>query len=601
MCGIVGRFGAGSPGDLEPALAALRHRGPDSEGTRIGPGWAMGIRRLAIIDVSHGDQPLSNEDGSIWVVCNGEIYNHLELQKDLKARGHRFRTGSDAEVIVHLFEEFGEQFVERLQGMFALFLATPRGCYVARDRLGIKPLYRLTTPAGVYFASEIRALRAVPSAPPAQTEASRVSDYFVFRYVPEPRTAFVGIDRVPAGHLIRLDANGEQARRYWRLEQPAPYAGSFADAVAECRSRLQGVVAAHLMSERPLGVFLSGGLDSSVLAALAVQSAGSRVHLLTAAFPDSDRDETEHARRVAEHLGAPHHVLPIPRLDLDTWRHAVAALEDLVSEPAAIPLWLLSRLARDSMTVAFLGEGSDEVHLGYSVFARLRSRAARRRWARFLPWPPMRGRWADRLGWPAEDEFGFLARFTNLTLPPEDFPAFLPGLPPPPQRLRDRIEELTARLPGPPALRDRVFRLEGWMKDDLLTKVDKTTMAWGIEARVPYLDHTYVEWSLTLPVSFALRGGRTKAVLRAVAEDLLPAAITSRKQHGFLLPLARFLDLLPRQEMLEMLRSREALWRTAFEAPPIEAHLLRFERGDLGAAPFLFQLLQGELWRRTWL
>jgi asparagine synthase (glutamine-hydrolysing) len=262
----------------------------------------MGIRRLSIIDVSGGDQPIANEDQTIWVVCNGEIYNHVALRSHLKQRGHVFRTGSDVEVIVHLYEEYGSNFVDHLQGMFGLFLATPDGCYVARDRLGIKPLYRATTSDGVAFASEIRALFELPGVPRPSIDDTRIADYFVFRYVPEPRTAFVGIDRLGAGQITRIDANGETSRCYWRLQPQPLYRGTFEDAVDECEARLKVIVSMHLMSERPVGVFLSGGLDSSVVTALAARQAAHPIVALTASFPDSDLDETQYARQVASHL-----------------------------------------------------------------------------------------------------------------------------------------------------------------------------------------------------------------------------------------------------------------------------------------------------------
>ncbi|HEX7878781.1 MAG TPA: asparagine synthetase B, partial [Candidatus Eisenbacteria bacterium] len=273
MCGIVAAYGPNAGRRFPEALGAIRHRGPDSEGIHEGSGWAMGIRRLAIIDVAGGDQPIANEDESIWVVVNGEIYNHNALRRDLTARGHIFRTKSDAEVVVHLYEEHGERFVEHLQGMFGLFLATPAGCFVARDRLGIKPLYIARTKESVCIASEIRSLLELPGVGRPAIEDARLADYFLFRYVPEPHTAFSGIDRFPAGHVMKLSTAGESMRRYWQLEPQPSFKGSFDDAVAECEARLDRIVDMHLMSERPVGVFLSGGLDSSVLSALAVRRA----------------------------------------------------------------------------------------------------------------------------------------------------------------------------------------------------------------------------------------------------------------------------------------------------------------------------------------
>ncbi|TPW16430.1 MAG: asparagine synthase (glutamine-hydrolysing), partial [bacterium] len=468
MCGIVAAVGPDAGRRLGEALGVIRHRGPDSEGIHEGPGWAMGIRRLAIIDVAGGDQPIPNEDETIWVVVNGEIYNHDTLRRDLIARGHRFRTGSDAEVVVHLYEEHGDRFVEHLQGMFGLFLATPAGCFVARDRLGIKPLYLARGEGTIYIASEIRSLFELPGVPRPSTDAERLADYFLFRYVPEPRTAFIGIERFPAGHLLTIDRRGETMRRYWRLEPGTPYRGSFEDAVAECESRLDTIVDMHLMSERPVGVFLSGGLDSSVLSALAVRRAKHPLVALTAAFPGSHLDEAGHARLVAQHLGIEHHLLDLAATGIQDLRDAVHVVEDLVADPALMPFLKVSHRARENLTVALVGEGSDETNVGYKGFLWMQKMLHRRRLTRLIPLLPKTGRLATKLGHPGLDELDFLARYTNVGIPVDDYPPFLDGLPPAVDRIRAEIARLTDRVGSMSTLgRNRLYRIEGWMKDDL--------------------------------------------------------------------------------------------------------------------------------------
>ncbi len=442
MCGIVGVVGPGAGRGLTGALDAIRHRGPDSEGVAEGPAWAMGIRRLAIIDVQGGNQPLTNEDESIWVVCNGEIYNHVALRERLRQQGHVFRTGSDVEVIVHLYEEYGEHFVEHLHGMFGIFLATPEGCFVARDRLGIKPLYQMQTSHGLAFASEIRALLALPGAVKAETDDERLADYFTFRYVPEPQTAFIGIERFPAGQITRIDGNGLRSRRYWELRRQPAFTGSFDDAVEECETRLSAAVKSHLMSERPTGVFLSGGLDSSVLAALAVRQSAHPMPMLTASFPGSDLDEADYARQVAEHLGAEHHIVSISSPGLAELQRAVDVAEDLVSDPALIPFVEVSRRARESLTVALVGEGSDETNVGYRSFLQLQALIRRRRLGKLVPFVGTNTRWAMRLGLPKLDESAFLARFTNLAFPIDEYPPLLPRLRTPVERTVDEINRL---------------------------------------------------------------------------------------------------------------------------------------------------------------
>jgi asparagine synthase (glutamine-hydrolysing) len=600
MCGIVAVVGPGPSEGLPGALGAIRHRGPDSEGAVEGRGWAMGIRRLAIIDVRGGDQPIANEDKTIWVVCNGEIYNHTELRTHLRRRGHTFRTGSDVEVIVHLYEEYGERFVEYLQGMFGLFLATPDGCFVARDRLGIKPLYQMARPGGMAFASEIRALLELPGAPLPSISDQRLADYFVFRYVPEPHTAFVGIDRFPAGQITRIDSRGQTSRQYWTLEPQPAFTGTFDDAVAECEARLNSVVSSHLMSERPTGVFLSGGLDSSVLAALAVRQSNHPMPMLTASFPGSDLDEARYASQVAAHLGTEHHIVELGPTGYEDLQRSVDVVEDLVSDPALIPFLEVSRRARETLTVALVGEGSDETNVGYRSFLLLNQMLRRRRLGKFVPLVRPTGLWAMRLGLPNLDEAAFLARFTNTAFPVDEYPPLLPHLQPPADRIRDEILRLVPH-PGSTLIgRNRLFRLAGWMKDDLLIKVDKTTMAASIEARVPFLDHTYVEWCLSLPDDFVLRNGQTKAVLRALAARLLPERIATRKQHGLVVPLERLLSIIKPEQLQIVLRRPSALWRRVFEERPVLALLERFKRGDHATSFFVYQMLNAELWRDRW-
>jgi asparagine synthase (glutamine-hydrolysing) len=602
MCGIVAAFGPNPGARLRDALGAIVHRGPDSEGVAEGRGWAMGIRRLAIIDVAGGDQPIPNEDESIWVVCNGEIYNHDTLRSDLKARGHVFRTKSDAEVIVHLYEEYGERFVEHLQGMFGLFLATPDGCFAARDRVGIKPLYVARTRDTVYIASEIRALLELPGVPKPDIDASRLADYFLFRYVPEPHTAFTGIERFPTGHLLKLTPGGETWRRYWRLEPRPPFRGTFDDAVAECESRLDTIVDMHLMSERPVGVFLSGGLDSSVLSALAVRRAKHPLVALTASFPGSDLDEAAHARRVARHLNVEHHLIDLSAVGIDDLRRAVDVVEDLVADPALMPFIDVSKRAREDLTVALVGEGSDETNVGYKGFLWMRKMLARRKLTRLVPLLPRTGNLATKLGHPALDDIDFLARYTNVGIPVDEYPAFLDGLPPAVDRIRAEIHRLTDRAAGLSTLgRNRLFRIEGWMKDDLLIKVDKTTMAASIEARVPFLDHTYVEWSFGVPDDMVLRNGETKAVLRALARRLLPPEIADRRQHGLVVPMRDVLGSIGPDTLQPILRHPDALWRRIFPEKPILALFDRHRGGDTSLSFFIYQVVNAEFWRERWL
>src|SRR5437773_1609174 len=563
MCGIVGIVGLDSSENVDEARLkrmrdVLRHRGPDGEGLWVDGPVGLGFRRLAIIDVEGGAQPMSNEDGSVWIVFNGEIYNHATLRPWLEARGHRYRTRSDTETIVHLYEEEGERCVERLQGMFAFAVwdRTQQRLFLARDRLGIKPLYYACTDRELIFASEIKAILAGGAVSPAFNRAI-LPEFLANRFVAGAETFFDGVSRLEPGRTLSWSLRGgARERRYWRL--PADLDGSdmmLADQARAVRSRLETAVRSHLMSDGPLGLFLSGGLDSSGLAALMARMVTEPIRTFSVGVPDADANELAYARLAARAVGSVHReVVVSPAEFFGALPRLVWHEDEPIAFPSSVPLYFVSRLARDHVKVVLTGEGADELFLGYN---RYRVTA----WNERLGRPYWRAapdglqatvrRLAERL--PRRLRRYAVRSFLALEPGPrglfcENFAVF-------PQALRQRVmadASLLARDPHAEALRcyeeadgealDRMSRadLQTYLVR-LLMKQDQTSMAASIESRVPFLDHEFVEHVVSIPGAFKLRGWQTKAVLRSALQGLVPPAILSRPKMGFPVPVGAWL------------------------------------------------------------
>src|SRR5438034_4870470 len=549
MCGIYGMVGAGAEAALPRMSAALVHRGPDGDGWAMrGPG-GVGCRRLAIIDVAGGAQPLANETGDVIAVCNGEIYNSAALRSALQSRGHRFRTRSDAEVLPHLYEDEGLDFLHALDGMFGLALwdARHRRLVLARDRMGEKPLYHATTPAGFLFASEPKALLASGHVG-REPDWVALSAYLRTGYVPNPASAFAAIQKLPPGGRFVLEGEAARADRYWEV---APFLAApplplgLDDAATELRAHLVRAVRAALVSDVPLGVFLSGGLDSTAITAV-TRSVGGELNTFALGFERRGFDERDHAARAARALGTRHHTLTItPSLFLEGVRDLAPLIDEPLADPAWVPPFLLSRFARTHVKAVLVGEGADELFAGYPTYlggalaaryARLPAGVRRAVAAaapalgapqgnttvryllrRFLeeadlPAPARHRAWtgcvdAARLAAPATPD-------APLALPPE--PAALPA--------RSGIDALLA------------LDLTGYLTDDLLPKLDRASMAASLEGRAPFLDHRLVEFACRLPVELKVRGLATKRVLRKAVADLVPPPIRRRVKRGLTVP-----------------------------------------------------------------
>jgi asparagine synthase (glutamine-hydrolysing) len=607
ICGIASRGGAVDPGRLEAMSATLVHRGPDADGSFLDDGVAFAARRLSIIDLEHGDQPLANEDGSVVVVQNGEIYNHEALHAELERAGHRFATRCDTEVLAHAYEEWGERFPERLRGMFALALwdARRRRLLLARDRFGIKPLYWSAENGELLFASELRAF------PRGEVDLDALEAFLAFNAVPHPLSIFRGVGKLEPGDLLVWEDGRVRIERFAR-PAPAPADGlrreSAEELAAELRDRLRDSVRAHLVSDVPVGVLLSGGVDSGLLAALAAQETSAPVRTFSIGFEEGSFDETADARLVAERYGTEHHELVV-RPDVAQLLPALAeAFDEPFADSSALPTYLVSELAAREVKVALSGEGGDELFAGYYTYAAdllaLRT-APLARLARPL---------VERL--PSSDRrlsFDYKAkRFVRAAhLPPlerhhgwkEIFSA-------------DARAELTGRSTSfdpVDLLRGRFAETEGaellarlqdvdlgvLMVADQLTKTDRASMAHSLEARVPFCDPAVAELALALPRRLRVRGLAKKVLLRKAAEPLLPAEIVRGKKRGFSIPAAAWL----RGELEPFARdvlAPETLRRQGFFEPRAVTRLLDDHvAGREDVSRQLWGLLSFTLWHEA--
>lgn len=618
MCAICGVFHyRGGRADLD-VLARMTdiqaHRGPDDHGVWSDGEIALGNRRLAILDLSSaGHMPMSNEDGSLWVTYNGEIYGWRELRSQLMERGHAFRGHSDTEGLLHLYEDHGEGFLEHLRGMFAfaLFDRKERRLILARDRVGIKPLYYHDDGRRIVFASELKALLEDPSVPRV-VDAAALADYLTFQYVPCPRTILEGVRKLPPAHCLVADASGVRVRRYWELPREVdrrhgiPY---FRDGLREL---LQESVRLRLQADVPVGAFLSGGIDSSIVVALMSRVTTAPVKTFSIGFGEQEFDELAHARLVAEHLGTDHSELVVEPRALDVLPALVRQYDEPFADASALPTYYLCQMARRTVTVALSGDGGDEVLGGYVTYpwaeayrrvdvvpAPLRRLAALP--ARPLPLDHSLGRRLRRIAMsPIERHL----EAGSFFMPEELIEILDPGIRcvlrehnpwESPRRLYDE-----GRVFGPVGALAYVDQ-NTYMTDDVLAKVDRASMLNSLEVRVPFVDHKVIEFAAKIPFEYKLRGGVGKWILKEAVKDLLPAATIARPKQGFAIPLSRWLGAdfgrLAREILLDD-RAR----RRGFLAPAAVARLL--ERTDLRAdrqSRKVWALVWFELWAQTYL
>jgi asparagine synthase (glutamine-hydrolysing) len=624
MCGIAGivNFNPRDTVDetvLKRMRDVIRHRGPDGEGLWIDGPVGLGHRRLSIVDVATGQQPMANEDGSCWITYNGEIYNHASLRPGLVARGHQYRTQSDTETILHLYEEEGERCVERLQGMFA-FALWDRGrnrLLLARDRLGIKPLYFALTDRQLLFASEIKAILAVGRLRPEFNE-DVLPEFLASRFVSGPETFFRGVRKLEPGRTLTWSPGvGLEERRYWQLPlEPDGRAAGLAERAREVGAHLGSAVRSHLMSDVPLGLFLSGGIDSSALAALMAPMAREPIRTFSVGFSEADANELEYARLVANAVGAHHRdVIVSPKEFFEALPRLVWHEDEPIAFPSSVPLYFVSRLAQQHVKVVLTGEGADELFLGYNryrvtawnqrlgrVYNALTPAPARRLAAemvRGLP-KPLR-RYAERsfLALPPGPRGLFFENFAVFpTWMQRDLwadGARFAGTDPYAEGLRFYGE-------GPGGTLDRMGRadMQTYLVE-LLMKQDQMSMAASVESRVPFLDHEFVEHVSAMPSRFKVRGWRTKAALREAVRDLVPRAVLTRPKMGFPVPVGRWLRGRFWPLVEEFVLGARALERGFFNPIALERLAMEHREGLRDHGDRLWLLLNLELWQRVFL
>jgi asparagine synthase (glutamine-hydrolysing) len=593
------------------------HRGPDDEGILAQGHVGLGMRRLSIIDLSGGHQPIHNEDRSVWVVFNGEIYNFPELRSELEARGHHFYTHSDTEVIVHLYEEKGADCVQDLRGMFAIALYDRQNdtLLLVRDRLGKKPLYYAEQDGRLYFGSEIKTLLAAEPQL-ADPDSQGLLQFFYFGYIPYPHSAFRKIRKLPPGHLLEFHKGESRIRQYWDLPDYGTYdPGSDEACLEELQQRLEDAVRCRLISDVPLGALLSGGVDSSIVVATMSRVSPDPVKTFSIGFRNEEFNEAEYARLVAQRFGTDHHELMVDPDIAGTLEHLSGMLEEPFGDSSMIPTYHVSRLARQHVTVALSGDGGDEVFAGYDRYMV----SLRRQRYTFVPgWA---GRFYRHHIYNLLPESVLGKKFVwNIALSPRDryidSVSFLPAL----HRERGLFSEEFLRqahadyepqrqfqewYDQAPA-KDLLSRLmyldtKSYLVEDILTKVDRMSMATSLEMRAPILDHRFVEWVTSLPVHYKYRNGTRKYIFKRLAERLgIPAELLHRKKQGFALPLVHWMRNELKDE-LGVLAEPRAEQRGYFNRAAVRQMFDEHMTGRRDRSSELWLLLVFELWHRNFL
>jgi asparagine synthase (glutamine-hydrolysing) len=627
MCGIAGFADTASiesstgqsPVRLESEFSlvhrmceVIRHRGPDDEGIHVEPGLGLGMRRLSIIDLSGGRQPIHNETSTVWIVFNGEIYNYRELRADLEARGHRFSTASDTESIVHAYEEWGESAFGRLRGMFgiALWDQPRRTLLLARDRAGIKPLHYVERPDRLYFASEIKSLLAA-GAVDRRLNLHALDHYLAFLYTPRDASIFEGVRKLPPGHYLRWRDGRAEVRQYWQVATDERFAGTERDAADQLRHVLADAVRSHMVSDVPLGAFLSGGVDSSAVVGFMAQASSRPVQTFSIGFDEPQFDELEHARTVANHFRTDHHEFVVRPDGLSILDSLISHFDEPFADSSAIPTWYVSEIARRHVTVVLSGDGGDELFGGYdrylphprvASFDRLPLPGLRT--IAGLVWPRLphgvkgknflrhvakddNARYIDSVAMLQADEREALYSFDVHKAVAADAETVL-------GRHFDRFGAL------PLHSRMMRFDFETYLPEDVLTKVDRMSMAHSIESRVPILDNHVIDFAATLPASFKIANGRRKHVLKEAVRPLLPSEILERRKQGFGVPLGVWFQGGLTDLFSDVLNSPRCQQRGYFE-PAFTARLIREHlAGQRDHTMRLWQLLVFELWHRQY-
>ena len=606
-------------------IGVLHHRGPDDTGLFVDDDVVLGHSRLAIIDLEHGQQPMGNEDGTIQITFNGEIYNHRELRHGLQRCGHQFRTRSDTEVIVHAYETFGDDCVSILRGMFAFALwdGRNRRLLLARDHLGKKPLFYAQTSNGLIFASELQAL--VPQLPTApEPDASAIDEYLTYGYIPAPRSGFRGVYKLPPAHVLSVSAQPKatalQPKRYWQLAYEPKHEQSDATLERRFLSCLTDAVQTRLVADVPIGAMLSGGVDSSLVVAIMARESGARIRTFSIGFAESDYNELPYARRVARLLGTDHHEFVIEQSALDVLPQLIRHYGEPFADSSAIPTYHVARLLRQQVKVALNGDGGDECLAGYDRYlgSELADRLIRTpAWTRralcgFMDATLPKGtsprsrvdqarRFLSAIERPFASRYATWVTYFDASAKQQLYSqAFAEQLDH--QDAGDWLHSLLDGAGKPAAPLDRMLRadLETYLPYDLLVKTDVASMANGLETRSPFLDLSVIQFAARLPARLKLHGLTLKYISRRVARGFLPGSIIRRRKMGFGVPLPRWLRTELNPLLHDVLLGARARQRGYFDHSAVAGLVAEHERGQDHSRQ-LWSLLWLELWQREFL
>ena len=623
MCGICGKlnFDRHKPVDrqlLRQMMAIIQHRGPDGSGEFLSGPVGLGHRRLSIIDLNSGAQPMSNEDGMVWVVYNGEIYNFKELRTELEGRGHRFKSTTDTEVIVHMYEEMGDQCVTRFRGMFAFALWDERRqrLLLARDRVGVKPLYYTNTGKSLVFASEIKSL-LVDREVNRRVSPQAVDRFVTYYYLPGNETLFDGIFKLDPGHYLTVQDEQVSVQQYWDLCFDAPSrTQSFDEAVETLRELLGRTVKDHMISDVPVGVLLSGGVDSTGVLSYAVQQTDKPIHTFTMGFSGANfDDERPYARLASEKFGTIHHETS---MDADDFREFLPKyvwhMEEPVCEPPAVALYFVSELARQSSVKVLLsGEGGDEAFGGYQTYRNFLMLEKLK--LAFGPAKRLLRRGFQALEWAGWKQVGPFANLIDRSLSEYYFSRTASPYTPFNQLKADLYnKQFAATLGGQPSdmptrrlfekvkdqpLLNRMLYLDTktWLPDDLLVKADKMTMATSVELRVPLLDYRILEFAASLPQHYKVSGWKLKRILKAALGQSVPQEIIRRKKTGFPVPYTQWMRKEMKEYVFDTILAKDAALDSFFCKRAV-SKLLHAHQEGAGCSKEVFCLLVFELWHR---
>ncbi len=634
MCGITGGMWCDEQKSigvsvLDAMVDSLEHRGPDDRGTHIEPlhrdvtglvpGIALGFRRLSIIDLAGGHQPMSNEDGSVWLVFNGEVYNYRDLRRRLEGSGHTFRTDSDSETIVHLYEDLGIECFSHLNGMFsvAIWDRVKRQVILARDRLGKKPLFYQWLDGQLLFGSELKALARAPEFD-RNISASAIDQFLTYQYVPHPHSIYASARKLPPGHVAVVSEAGVQVKSYWKVDWRAESEISEQEATAKLDELLRDSIRLRLRSDVPLGAFLSGGVDSSLIVALAQQQMEQPLHTFSIGFNEADFDETRYARQVAAWVRTEHNEFKVTPDAVSVLDKLVWHYDEPFGDSSAIPTWYLCQWTRQQVTVALSGDGGDELFAGYD---RYRALWLSQWFNRLIPVGPLLGsRFVQNLPH-SNRQRSFVRRMQRFgeALSQPLARRYMNWLQIFPERMRAELyrDDFLERLPNedPYEFFEAAWRgvgerdvvshasladLTTYLPCDLMTKVDIASMAHGLECRQPFLDFRLVEFAASLPVSLKFRLGGGKRLLRKTFERLLPRQIWTRKKMGFGVPLGSWFQNELRALTYERLLGSDSRCHAFLRPDAIQVLVDQHMTGKVNHSYRLWNLLVLESWLRRW-